>query len=524
MISIRTRHIFAMLFIVFAMSVQAQSGFRESFERLKDSVSYKVDFQAAFAKGKTPLWQNANKHGLSSIDKNNGYLRATVERPLSVDFERKWGIGYNLDVVVPVNYSSKFIVQQAYVDFRWLKGNLTVGAKEYPMMLKNNALSSGAQTLGINARPIPQVRLALSDYWVIPYTKGWVQFKGHISYGMMTDKNWQHDFTSQKSKYVDNQLYHSKAGYIRIGNSERFNPFSVELGLEMASMFGGDSYLPQADGTMRKIENEKGLKAFWRAFVPGGGEVTETTYRNAEGNQLGSWLMRINWDDELWEAHVYAEKYFDDHSGMLFVDYDGYGEGENWDKKEKHRYLFYDLKDMMLGFELRYKYDRPVTGVVFEYLYTKYQSGPIYHDHTPNISDHIGGTDNYYNHYLSTGWQHWGQVIGNPLYMSPIYNDDGKIEVKNNRFMALHLGVSGVIANNLKYRALCTYQEGLGTYHKPYYSEKHNVSCLAEVEYLMTTRPLKGWGLKGSFGADMGSLLGHNYGFQLTLSKQGILF
>ena len=90
--------------------------------------------------------------------------------------------------------------------------------------------------------------------------------------------------------------------------------------------------------------------------------------------------------------------------------------------------------------------------------------------------------------------------------------------------MALHLGVSGVIANNLKYRALCTYQEGLGTYHKPYYSEKHNVSCLAEVEYLMTTRSLKGWGLKGSFGADMGSLLGHNYGFQLTLSKQGILF
>ena len=63
------------------------------------------------------------------------------------------------------------------------------------MELKNNELSSGAQTLGKNARPVPQVRIALADYYTLPLTKGWLHLKGHIAYGKMTDDNWQHEFT-----------------------------------------------------------------------------------------------------------------------------------------------------------------------------------------------------------------------------------------------------------------------------------------------------------------------------------------
>ena len=80
-----------------------------------DGVEYKVEAQASVSKGQTPLWLNANKYGLSSLDKTNGYFRAAVERPLSHDDERKWGVGYALDVAVPVHYSSKAIIQQAYV-------------------------------------------------------------------------------------------------------------------------------------------------------------------------------------------------------------------------------------------------------------------------------------------------------------------------------------------------------------------------------------------------------------------------
>lgn len=135
---------------------------------LREDIQYGVEMQGSFSKGKTPLWLNANKHGLSSLEKNNGYLRGSLVRPLSADSARRWAVGYGVDVAVPVNYTSHVVVQQAYVEARWLYGVLTAGAKEYPMELKNQSLSSGSQCLGINARPIPQVRLALPEYWTLP--------------------------------------------------------------------------------------------------------------------------------------------------------------------------------------------------------------------------------------------------------------------------------------------------------------------------------------------------------------------
>ena len=184
---------------------------------LKDNISYMVETQSSVSKDKTPLWLNANKYGLSSLEESNGYFRAAVIRPLQSDSARRWGIGYGLDMAAAYNYTSNIVVQQAFVEARWLHGVLTVGSKHYPMELKNNKLSSGSQTLGINARPVPQVRLALPDYWVLPFGNGMIRLKGHVAYGKMTDDNWQHSFTNRQSKYADGVLYHSKAGYIMIG-------------------------------------------------------------------------------------------------------------------------------------------------------------------------------------------------------------------------------------------------------------------------------------------------------------------
>ena len=155
---------------------------------------------ASAGDGRTPLWLNANKYGLSSLERNNGYLRATLQRNVAVDSRHKWGVGYGIDMAAAYNFTSSVIVQQAYVEGRWLKGVLTIGSKEQPMELKNQELSSGPQTLGINARPVPQVRIALPQYWNIPGTRGWLALKGHIAYGMTTDDNWQKDFTKKQSR------------------------------------------------------------------------------------------------------------------------------------------------------------------------------------------------------------------------------------------------------------------------------------------------------------------------------------
>lgn len=485
--------------------------------RLQDSLHYKVELQGTFSNHTTPLWLNANRYGLSSLERRNGYLRVQLERPLSTDSARRWGMGYGVDVAAASHFTSHMVVQQAFFELRWLHGVLTVGAKDYPMELKNNRLSSGSQTLGINARPIPQVRLAVPEYWTVPLTNGWLHFKGHMAYGVYTDDGWQHDFTQRQSRYVDHTLYHTKAGYLMIGKPDAFYPVTVEMGLEMGAQFGGTSFPTGEKG--RALHASRSIKDFFHVFIPGGFDMTDGEYHNVEGNQLGSWVARVSYEADAWKLSAYSDHFFEDHSQMFLLDYDGYGEGDDYNKKVKQRYFLYDLKDIMLGGELNLKNGRWISDIVVEYLYTKYQSGPINHDRTRNIADHLAGIDNYYNHGIYTGWQHWGQVIGNPLYRSPIYNNDGRIYVSDNRFVAWHLGIDGHPTSQMDYRVLASWQRGYGTYDIPYTKPRHNVSFMAEATYHLP----HAWTVSCAYGMDFGSILGHNAGLQLTISKSGLL-
>lgn len=496
-----------MLLLGSALNSYAEGGQGRS---LVDSLHYRMEMQTTLSSGKTPLWLHSNRYGLSSLKEANGYVRGAVTRPLEVDSLRRWGIGYGLDMALAAGFTSVLVVQQAYGEVRWLKGVLTVGSKEYPMELKNQELSSGSQTLGINARPIPQVRLALPDYWTIPYTKRWLAIKGHLAYGMQTDDKWQKSFTARQSRYTEHSLYHSKAGYLRIGPKN----ITLELGLEMACQFGGTAY--QVEDVEGPVTSAHNLKAFWHALIPTGTDATDGNWNNAEGNHLGSWVARLNLDFKKWYLGVYADHFFEDNSSMIHVSYSGWGEGdEQWVRKD-NRYFVHSFKDWMLGAEVKLKDNAWLNDIVVEYLYTKYQGGPVYHDHTRAISEHICGRDQFYNHHLQTGWQHWGEVMGNPLYRSPLYNEDGTVRVLNNRFVAWHLGVSGDPTKKLHYRLLATWQRGWGTYDVLFRDPEEDVSMMGEVSYQLPQR----WQLKGALAFDAGKIYGHNFGCQLTLAKE----
>ena len=292
------------------------------------------------------------------------------------------------------------------------------------------------------------------------------------------------------------------------GGRKIFGPKNItfELGLEMASQFGGKSYMYE-NGVEKVYDNSSNLKAFWNALIPGGSDATDGNFKNVEGNQLGSWVMRLNFDQPTWNIGVYADQFFEDHSMMTHFSKSGDG------------YFRYDFKDWLLGVELKLKQTRWLEGVVVEYLYSKYQGGPVYHDHTANVDIQISGRDNYYNHHLFTGWQHWGQVMGNPLYRSPLYNDDRKIEVEHNRFKAWHLGFNGSPIDGLHYRVLATWQRSFGSYYYLPPTPVENVSLLAEASYALR----HGWLVKGAFAMDNGKLRGESYGVQLSVIKTGII-
>ncbi|MCP9612786.1 capsule assembly Wzi family protein [Coprobacter tertius] len=470
-----------------------------TYAQFTKGLNYSVETGINFSGGEyTPFWLVSNKQGLSSVIKNNGYIRAGLFRQFEKNKDFSYAMG--IDLAGAYNFTSAFIVQQAYVDLKYKVLNLSIGSKERNGELKNPFLSTGGLTFSGNARPIPQVRLEFPDYVAFPWTHEWFFIKGHVAYGLFTDDNWQKDFTGNSHyKYTEHVLYHSKALYIKIGN-EKKAPLVFEGGLEMAAQFGGKSYTWNKN-RYQVTKMYSGFTDFFKVFIPAGGgsSVPMGEQTNILGNHLGSWNFSLSYKFDNWKVRAYYEHFFEDHSMMFFE---------------------YAWKDCLTGVEITFPKNRVINNFVYEYLGSRDQSGPIYHDATPIIPDQVSALDNYYNHGIYTGWQHWGMGIGNALLTSPIYNKNGNIYFSNNRIKAHHIGICGTPFSGIDYRLLVTRSRNWGTYSIPFKEIRKNTSFLLELSYL--PRNLTSWKFTASFAFDRGDLMGNNTGGMITICKTGL--
>ena len=143
-----------------------------SYAQFTKGLSYRAETGVSFSGGEhTPFWLTANKQGLSSIEKNNGYLRVGVFRELENDKRFSYALG--ADLAVAYNFTSTFVVQQLYADLKYRCLGVSIGSKERHSEFNNSLLSSGGLTFSGNARPIPQVRIGIPEYTLVPGTKGW---------------------------------------------------------------------------------------------------------------------------------------------------------------------------------------------------------------------------------------------------------------------------------------------------------------------------------------------------------------
>lgn len=483
------------------------TGAGNAWQRAWHGLQYGVAAQVGASTGDTPLWLAANRYGLSSVDGPNAFLRVQLSRDARRDADRKWRLGYGVDVALTGNYTSHAVVQQLYADADYRLVRLTVGAKEQPVELKNQELSSGGQTFGINARPVPQVRVGLPEYWNISGRGHWAAIKGYIAYGMQTDGRFQRDYvTAPGDHYVRRALHHAKAGYLRLGREDRF-PLTFEGGLEMACQFGGTTYFtPQPDGTqLPPVKMPHNLRAFVDATFGLGSDPAEGQYANATGNTVGSWLFRLNYKGKDWSVSAYLDHFFEDHSQMFFE---------------------YGWRDGLYGVEVKLPKNRFISALVYEYMKTTYQSGALYHDHTEGLPDQVSGVDKYYQHYYYTGWEHWGMTMGNPLFVSPLYEHNGSLQILRSRFKAHHIGLSGDPAEGLHYRMLYTHERNLGNYDLLDPVVRTTDSYLAEVSYAprrLGRLHTDGWRAQLGLAFDHGDLLGNHFGMQLTVAYRGLL-
>lgn len=490
--------------ILLAASLPAAAGI---FSSLPDSTyRYSVTLNGSVSSGDfTPFWLVNNRQGLSSLRKDNGYLRASLFR--RADTTRTWSWDFGVDLAVAAHYQSTFNVQQLYagVNWRWL--NLTIGSKERHAFLGDWRLSSGDLLFSENARPIPQARLETRDYVFIPGTRNWLSVRAYISVGAFTDTHWAEDYVPETSRLARNVLFHSKGLMFRIGDPAR-DQLTFEGGMEMGAQWGGTiRRYDKATGKFTYSHMGHSLKDFWHVLIPSsGGDSSDPTQMgeilNCYGNHTGQWSFGLNWlpDYTQWGVKAYYKHYFEDHSMMTFD---------------------YPWRDMLIGGEIRLPANPVIDKFVYEYLMMKFQAGPVYWDHTPEINSQVSGRDDYYNHGIYNGWQHWGMGIGNPLLRAPLYNSNHELYFYHNRVKAHHFGFGGAPLPGLDYRVLFTYNRSWGTYGFPTSQVLHGYNLLLEA----TWRParLKGWSGTLSLGADWGKLTGRSRGMMLSISKSGWL-
>ena len=247
---------------------------QNALKRATSSVEGEVSLSGEANNGYSPFWMHANQNGLNEIIGSSVTLNAYVGHD-DHDKPGNWHLSWGLGVQVDYDGEFRVLVPDAFVDFDYKKVCLSVGSK----IRRNNELkgdlTSGSQTFGNNALPVPSVRFELPEYWNI---SPWIGIKGHFSYGMMTDGNWQKDYLQPddaaafKPRYAKNILLHTKAGYLRLGNVEKF-PLTLEGGLEMATQFGGTVY--NYGDTNETIEMPSGIKDFVKAIYSGGSDATD---------------------------------------------------------------------------------------------------------------------------------------------------------------------------------------------------------------------------------------------------------
>lgn len=460
-----------------------------------DSLSANIETLGTFSGGDfAPFWLTNNKFGLSSAKNNSEYIRANLFNKYNFSPNNTYKqstLSLGVDMIASHNMESDFYFHQLYADYQYWNLHLSIGKKERYSLFKNKDLSSGGMTLSTNSRPVPQVELSMPNFVTLPYSKGYLQVMGGVSYGWFDDDKFKKN-NSADGNYADKVLYHRKYGFIKYEKNPTWN---FIFGAEMDTQWGGHFYHAGEywdKGTAK-------LSDFLKVLIPmqGGEDSNLTDRQNIIGNVYGSWHFIGNYMKEDYSLKLYYEHFFEDHSGVFFK----------------------NMPDGLYGIELNLNKKGWLTDALFEFLYSKDQSGPFLWDKNDKIPVQISGGDNYYNHVDYVSLSYHGFTTGNPLFTSPIYNKGESLTIFNSRLSAFHGGVSGYITPELKYRALMTYSRSWGTDRIPSKSIRNQFSSMLEAIYKNDKNNLRGWAFTAALGYDRSRMIGDNIGGQIKISK-----
>lgn len=391
-------------------------------------------------------------------------------------------------------------LQQLWGEVKYRGVFLSVGMRDNDRSLFDSPLYSGDITLSNNARGIPQVRAGFIDFQNIPFTRGWVQIQGELSWGKFMDSKWLENHFNYYNSFITTDVWmHYKRLYLRTNPDK---PFSFTVGMQHAVQFGGNRRIYQNGQCVEQYSYSHGFKDFFNVLLPNQGSGTDDNYY--EGNHLGSWdiSMRYRFSSGA-EIRATIQKPWEDGSGIGWLNgFDGV-----WG--------------------LEYKAAAPgwISSAAVQYIDFTNHSGPMHWDPGDFSGTPIGGeatgADNYYNNATYDGWSYYGMALGTPFIKSPIYNTDGYLRFTDNRLRGFQIGIEGTPVTGLNYRMLFSWRKSWGTPFEPRLHKAEATCMLIEAEHVF--RAVPALSLKGQVAFDAGKLYGNRFGVAVSLTYKGRL-
>lgn len=398
---------------------------------------------ALSSNGQLPFWMTAGQYGL--MPETSGALalvQAGTQYDPSKELQYKWGVSLGANGSAA---DFNLMVDELYGSLRWKKLSLELGMKRFDREFALSVTGGNVLWSG-NARTMPGYALRLEPV-AIPGTGRHVWFYG--SWG---------DYRTIDDRYVSGAFVHRLEAGLRFDLTQRLG---VTLGFEQDALWGGTS--------PRYGKMPATLGDYVRVITGQSGSATSplNDRNNVIGDQRGRELLRVDWRGDGWRLALQHDRPFEDVSSLFFRNF-----------PDAVNTLAFSLDDK----------DRWVTDFVYEFQYTRYQSGPINEstkeeESKPRsfwerlrywLSIQDGG-DNYFNNWeYQSGWTHFGLPIGNPLFF-PEGTRAGTwtgnrlvLGVENNRVRAHHVGVGGKLFRKMPYKLLLTYSENYGVFKERY--------------------------------------------------------
>ena len=422
-----------------------------------------------------PFWMTHNQLGKYSITGNKQELtEGNFSGGTRLFGNLKLTYGADLALLITQKGVDPKIIQ-AYIGLSGKIVRIQAGTFADDELMGGLSSSNGDLLRSLNFRPYPKVRLSTPGFIPFLFAKSWFRFNTEYDEGLLTDE-----------RVVDRAHMHHKSLMMQFRTSPSFR---FVIGLNHYVFWGGRS--------AQYGQLPDGLNSYFLYVTgrPGNSDFLETDQLNVAGNHLGSYLFTAEKDFENFHIELRASHPFEDGSGMGFMNF------------KDNLYTFHYSKN---------KTGSLLDELVFEYLYSKNQSGD------PSLevgieARHIRGGDNYFNHGIyQTGYTFQGQSMGTPLF-EPIrvirLNQRNLISgVANNRVSAFHLGAKGTISCALSWKGLLTYSRNFGTYDQPYLPFKQQIASLGELSWKSRNHPLM---LSALMAVDLG---------QMTTDQMGIGF